>query len=125
MTDLREGAEPPDDFTVRRVLREYYAAPAEAAYWVGLEAAILDHVRGHSAAAPGIVDFLARWSRSGLIAAGIAGLIATLAVSRARHEEAQVAFETVLRASSPVIAIQASSAKPMAREATLQYLIAP
>ena len=128
MTDHHDSPGQVDDFTLRRVLREHYAAPADATYWAGLEASILDVIRkGSAAPAPGMFDFLAGWSRAGLVAAGVAGLIAGIAVTRARQTEARVAFESVFRDSSPVVAIQSAPTPeaPGAREATLRYLINP
>lgn len=128
MTDHRDSTGPVDDFTLRRVLRERYAAPSDPTYWTGLEASILAVVRkGSAMPAPNSLDFLAKWSRVGLFAAGVAGLIAGLAVTRVRQTEARVAFESVFRDSSPVVAIQSAPTPetPGAREATLRYLINP
>lgn len=128
MIDRRDGDGELDDFTLRRVLRAEYAAPAGTGYWEALEASILEHVRGGGLAAPPRVhELLAGWSRAGLLAAGLAGLIAGLAVSRARQAEARVAFEAVFRDSSPVVALQTahSAEAPVLREATLRYLINP
>lgn len=127
MTDPRDRGEMlPDEFTLRRALREHYAAPAEG-YWERLEARILERVRVERATMPGPWDLLAGWSRAGLVAAGIAALVAGLAAARLRQAERQVAFETVFRESSPVVALQTGAVErtPVAREATLRYLIAP
>lgn len=128
MTDKRDSAGELDDFTLRRVLREQYAAPSEPGYWDALEASIMGRLEGSApSAAPRVYEFLAGWARAGLVAAGVAGLIAGLAVSRVRQAEARVAFEAVFRDSSPVVALQTvpTSQTPVAREATLRYLIAP
>jgi hypothetical protein len=61
-----------------------------------------------------------------LIAAGVAGLIASAAVWRVRDAEARGAFETVFRDSSPAVAAVQTpeSESPAAREVTLRYVIA-
>lgn len=111
------------DDEVTRFLRELYAAPAGLPYWEGLEARILARVRteGDAWYAP-----YARWTRPGLVAAGIAVLLAGFALVRSRDVEARLAYETVIetpRALSAQLATGTGELSP--REATLRYVITP
>jgi hypothetical protein len=128
MSDVRNrpDAGHSDDPALTRLLREHYAAPSDSDYWSGLEAAVMGRIRRGDSPPAGILDLLAGWSRAGLIAAGVAGLIAGLAVSRVRQAEASVAYEAVFRDSSPAVAMQINASETKsARDATLRYLITP
>jgi hypothetical protein len=128
MSDIRYRPEAgnSEDPALTRLLREHYAAPVDSDYWSGFEAAIMKRVSRGDSAPAGIFELLAGWSRPGLIAAGVAGLIAGLAISRVRQAEASVAYEAVFRDSSPAVAMQIPPEQTKsAREATLRYLITP
>ncbi|HEX5830574.1 MAG TPA: hypothetical protein VFY16_06310 [Gemmatimonadaceae bacterium] len=80
-----------DDIT--RELRALYAPPADVAYWDGLEARILRHLRE-----PALEwwTVLNGWARLGAAAAVIAALAAGLLAARARTEQSQVAWQSLV-----------------------------
>ena len=111
------------DDEVTRFLRERYAAPADPSYWEGLESRIVARLlaEGDVWWAP-----YARWTRAGLVAAGLAAVLAGLALARSREAEARLAYETVVetpRALPAQIATGTGELSP--REATLRYVITP
>lgn len=121
MTDIRDRLG--GDAEVTRALRAMYAPPADAGYWDGLEAAIMRQVAGETAAPRGAFDFLAGWSRVGLVAAGLSAILAGAAAVRDHDIETREAAQALLIDSSPVLAIQTASGSGTAREATLRYVI--
>ncbi|HET7565518.1 MAG TPA: hypothetical protein VFJ96_11020 [Gemmatimonadaceae bacterium] len=110
-----------DDLT--RALRQVYAAPADPSYWESLEARIMARVRGES---DGWWMPLSGWGPVGLIAAGLALVVAGLTVTHAREEEARMAYEMVIetpRSLPQQLATVSEGAS--AREMTLHFVIAP
>ena len=82
-------------------LRDLYRAPADESYWTGLEARILAHAGFHGTTAPTAWwQVIGGWSRVGLIAAGLAALLAGAAAIRVREAELQEQYEMVLDAHS-------------------------
>jgi hypothetical protein len=81
------------DDEITRELRALYAPPADAAYWEGLEARILRRLRE-----PALEwwTVLSGWARLGAAAAVIAALAAGLLAARARTEQSQVAWQTLI-----------------------------
>lgn len=111
-----------DDLT--RALRAVYAAPGGEAYWEALARRVMarigEEVEGDWTAP------LARWARIGVIAAGVALAVASLALSRARDAQARMAFQTIIETPGTApLQIATESGTPGDREATLRYVIAP
>jgi hypothetical protein len=113
----------PADERVTAFLRERHAPPADERYWDSLEARILSRVAGGDVGAWWAVP--QRWTRAGLVAAGIALAAAGLALVSVREAETRRAFVEVMSAPTAVqvqMATQAASGAD-GREATLRYLI--
>lgn len=110
-----------DDLT--RALRALYAAPDDEAYWNGLARRIITRLRDEEG------DWslpLARWARIGIIAAGIALTIASLALTRTREAQARIAFHTIIETPRTApLQIATERGTGSEREATLRYVIAP
>lgn len=110
-----------DDLT--RALRALYAAPDDEAYWNGLARRIITRLRDEEG------DWslpLARWARIGIIAAGIALTIASLALTRTREAQARIAFRTIIETPRTApLQIATERGTGSEREATLRYVIAP
>jgi hypothetical protein len=106
-------------------LRGVYAAPAEESYWAALERRIIARI--HSEASREWWSYFPGWVRSGLVAAGIAVLVAGYAAWRTREAAEDVAYRELLDTPSelPILMESARSSAPNARtrEATLRYLI--
>lgn len=112
-----------DDLT--NELRAIYAPPADERYWSDLAQRIMARVtsEGESEA---WWQPLARLARVGVLAAGVALAIASIALTRNRVNEPGLAYETltdVPRTSLLQIAIEPDADSE--REATLRYVIAP
>lgn len=83
----------------RRALRALYAPPGGEAYWDGLESRIM--VRVTSGAAEWW-SFFDGWTRVGLLAAGLAGLIAGAVAYRSHTEAQRLAYEAVVETPESV-----------------------
>lgn len=112
-----------DDIT--SALRRVYAPPADEGYWSDLAQRIMTRISKESE-----VDVwwqpLARLARVGVLAAGVALAVASIALTRNRAAEPSLAYETVTdapRTSLLQIAIEPDVNSE--REATLRYVIAP
>lgn len=128
-TDHR-GRRPPqpsssgDDPLVTRLLRDVYAAPADAAYWAGLEGRIMARIGGSGAGTvptPEWWQVIGEWIAPGLAAAGIAALLAAATLLSERSEQRQIAYRSVLEAS-------AARPTPPAiddRDGALSYFLSP
>jgi hypothetical protein len=113
---------PSDDDRVTRALRSLYAPPASAAYWDELEIEIMARVVGAPGKAPWWTAF-AGWVPIGVAAAGLAALLAELAMRSARTAEARIAYEAIVQ-TSPLVPDHALVASPATeREATFRYLV--
>lgn len=110
-----------DDLT--RALRALYAAPDDEAYWNGLARRIITRLRDEEG------DWslpLARWARIGIIAAGIALTIASVALTRTRDAQARIAYRTIIETPRTApLQIATERGTGSEREATLRYVIAP
>jgi hypothetical protein len=108
-----------EDHDLTALLRRFYAAPDDAAYWSSLERRILGRItNGDTLDAWWSVP--TPWVRLGFIAAGFALIVAGSLLLRARAEQRQMAYESVLGPSSgPTIAIRDAQAE---RQATLNYI---
>lgn len=87
-------------------LRAVYAAPADDAYWQGMEGRILGRL---GVEGPTWWQVLGGWTRAGLIAAGIATIAAGLVALHSRQLEARAAYEIVLDASPALPAPMAAA----------------
>jgi hypothetical protein len=95
MTDEFRGPELVRDDDLTHELRSMYAAPSDAAWWVGLEQRINARIDAAIAADEWwtVPD---RWLRTGLIAAGIAVIIAGAMIVRTQTQVSRMAYETVV-----------------------------
>ena len=109
------------DERVTAALRARFAAPADAEYWDALERRIMARVTSESG--EWWVVF-GSWVQAGLIAAGLAGLVAGAALWQTRTAEARVAYEAVLDMPAAAAEIAGTPNRAQTeREATLRYLI--
>jgi hypothetical protein len=112
----------PSDDRVTAALRGLYAPPADGEYWDELEREIMARVVGAPGTTPWWSAF-AGWVPLGVAAAGLAALLAGLAMRSARTVEARVAYEAIVQ-SSPLVPDRSPSVSPATeREATLRYLV--
>ncbi|MBW7932326.1 MAG: hypothetical protein H3C62_01685 [Gemmatimonadaceae bacterium] len=108
------------DAELTSALRQLYAAPDAPFYWSGLEQRIMERI-----ARDGTIDTWwsvpTQWVRVGLIAAGFALIVAGSLMLRARAEQRQMAYESVLGPANggPTIAIRDAQSE---RQATLNYI---
>lgn len=106
----------------RRALRSMYAAPAGRDYWEGLESRIMSRV---TEGATEWWSFFGGWTRVGLLAAGLTGLIAGLAAYRSHAQEQRIASQAVIRAESIRAEVETAElvpSGPTTRDATLRYV---
>lgn len=80
-------------------LRDLYRAPADEAYWEGLEARILARVGVEAEMPAAWWQVMGGWTRVGLLAAGLAALLAGAAALREREADLQDQYEMVLEAN--------------------------
>jgi hypothetical protein len=112
----------PDDDRVTAALRTLYSPPAGAEYWDELEREIMAGVVGAPGAAVWWSAF-AGWVPIGIAAAGLAALLAGLALRSARTVEARIAYEAIVQ-SSPLMPDRSPTTSPSTeREATFRYLV--
>ena len=112
-----------DDIT--SALRGLYAPPADESYWSDLAQRIMTRISVESEGDVWWQPF-ARLARVGVLAAGVALAIASIALTRDRVAEPSLAYETITdtpRTSLLQIAIEPDVNSE--REATLRYVIAP
>lgn len=103
-------------------LRALYAAPADAAYWQRLEARILARV----AEAEDWWQPFTEWLRVGMVAAGVAALLAGLALVRSREAEAHMAYQAIIETPRTLPQQLATETSDLpVPEATLRYVISP
>ncbi|HEX6534630.1 MAG TPA: hypothetical protein VF041_08530 [Gemmatimonadaceae bacterium] len=111
-----------DDLT--RALRALYAAPTDPAYWDALARRIMTRV-GKDVEGDWSLP-LARWARIGVIAAGAALAVASVALTRSRDAQARLAFHTIIETPRTApLQIATEQETGSEREATLRYVIAP
>ncbi len=121
MTDARIGPNGRED-ELTSGLRGIYAAPAEPRYWAELEARIMARIAGDDAWWLPFGD----WVRVGLVAAGIAGMVAVAGLVRARQDETRVAVETIVDTPRELPQQMATGTTGLSvPEATLRYVIQP
>ena len=122
--DSRIGPNGRED-EITNALRRLYAEPADEGYWSDLAQRIMTRISNESE-----VDVwwqpLARLARVGVLAAGVALAVASIALTRDRVAEPSLAYETITdtpRTSLLQIAIEPDVNSE--REATLRSVIAP
>jgi len=122
----RIGPEGRDD-DVTRELRRLYAAPADDAYWQGLQERILAAVAGRPlAASEGWWVALERWSRIGALAAAAALCIAGAALWRAREVREEAALQAMmLHPNTPSAQIAAVAGRSPDNDAVLRDVLTP
>ena len=95
------------DAELTNALRQEYAAPDAPGYWSALEQRIMDRItQGESLDAWWTVP--TPWVRIGLIAAGFALIVAGSLMLRARAEQRQMAYDSVMGPANggPTLAIR-------------------
>jgi anti-sigma-K factor RskA len=92
-----------DDASVTTLLRQTYAAPADAAYWANLEQRVMTRLRESGPIAWWAV--FSEWRSAGMVAAAIALIIAGAAVIR---EQQQIASMRDVAAGEAVSAVPES-----------------
>jgi hypothetical protein len=129
-TDLRPADE--GDAQVTKLLRDTYAAPADAAYWEGLEARIMAHIAVHRPDSLIPVNWwsdLASWAAPGLAAAALLFVAAGMMWSRQNDEEMRTTYEAVTESVATDIlpgAVQVVTAPrdgSSQRDATFRYVM--
>jgi hypothetical protein len=121
------------DAKLTALLRDSYAAPAEAAYWDGLEARILSLIAAHRM---GIVQLqpnwwsvLGRWAAPGLAAAALLFVVAGLVLSRENEAELRTTYEEVTEPAvvdvlpGAVQVVTSPRDGSSQREATFRYVL--
>lgn len=104
-------------------LRELYAAPADDAYWRGLEARILSRLTSRAATGMGWWDELDRWMRPALVAAAVVLLASGVAMIRAYQVQQDVAYEAMLTPTTLPVETAVRPVLQGQREATFRYLM--
>lgn len=111
-----------DDLT--RSLRALYAAPAAPAYWDALARRIMTRI-GEEVEGDWSLP-LARWARIGVVAAGVALAVASIALTRSREAQARLAYYTIIETPRTApLQIATDQETGSERDATLRYVIAP
>jgi len=82
-----------DDDELTRELRALYAPPRDAKYWNLLEQRILERLESGAGEWWSVPE---RWLRVGLIAAGIAVLVAGSLLLRTQTQVSRMAYDTVM-----------------------------
>jgi hypothetical protein len=112
-----------DDLT--NALRSIYAPPADESYWSDLAQRIMARVSSEGDGDAWWQPF-ARLARVGVLAAGVALAIASIALTRDRTAEPSLAYETLSDMPRPsLLQIAIEPDVNSEREATLRYVIAP
>ena len=131
-TNLRLDDDGKGDAKITELLREVYAAPADAAYWDGLQSRILAYVRDHEMAATIPVNWwsdLASWAGPGLAAAALLFAAAGVIWSRQEDEDLRTSYEAVTEPLASdflpgaVQVVTAPHDGSSQREATFRYVL--
>ena len=99
MTQEYRGPELVRDDDLTRELRSIYAAPSDASWWAGLEQRINARIDA------GIIadewwTVPERWMRVGLVAAGLAVIVASAMIVRSQVQVTRMAYQTVVDPAS-------------------------
>jgi hypothetical protein len=121
MNDEFRGPELVRDDDLTRELRSMYAAPSDMAWWAGLEQRINARIDAAIAADEWwtVPD---RWLRTGLIAAGIAVIVAGAMIMRAQTQVSRMAYETVVDPATVDLFDVATRGKMTEQQARLRVL---
>jgi hypothetical protein len=130
----RTDLQPDDagDAQLAGLLREVYAAPAEGAYWDGLEARIMAKIAEHTSSLIPVNWWtdLATWMAPGMAAAALLFVAAGMLWSRQNDEDMRTTYEAAVTESvaSDVLpgAVQLVTAPhdgSSQREATFRYVL--
>ena len=120
-TNEYRGPELVRDDDLTRELRAIYAAPADPAWWAGLEYRINARIDA-AVAADEWWTVPDRWLRVGLIAAGFAVIVAGALIMRAQTQVTRMAYETVVDPATIDILEVAERGKLTEQQATLRVL---
>ena len=129
-TDLRPGDE--GNARITGLLRDVYAAPADGAYWEGLEGRVMAYIAEHRRNSVIPVNWwsdLASWAAPGLAAAALLFVAAGMMWSRQNDEELRTTYEAVTESVATDIlpgAVQVVTAPrdgSSQREATFRYVM--
>jgi hypothetical protein len=99
MTQEYRGPEMVRDDDLTRELRSIYAAPSDASWWTGFELRINARIDA------GIIadewwTVPERWMRVGLVAAGLAVIVAGAMIMRSQVQVTRMAYQTVVDPAS-------------------------
>lgn len=121
------------DAKLTGMLRDVYAAPAERAYWEGLETRILSLLAAHRlgivSLQPSWWSVLGRWAAPGLAAAGLLFVVAGLFWSRESEAELRTTYEEVTEPAmldvlpGAVQVVTSPRDGSSQREATFRYVL--
>lgn len=108
------------DADVVTALRSFYSAPDGPFYWAQLERRIMERI-ARVTAFETWWSIPVQWVRVGVMAAGFALIVAGALVLRARAEERQMAYDSVLGPANggPTLAIRDAQSE---QQATLTYI---
>ena len=99
MTTEYRGPELVRDDDLTRELRAIYAAPSAASWWTGLEQRINARIDA-AVIADEWWTVPERWMRFGLVAAGLAVIVAGAVIMRTQVQATRMAYETVVNPAS-------------------------
>jgi len=123
----------PADARVTQHLRDLYSAPADPAYWDGLETSIMSRIAHYGEALPRVPaswwSVLERWTMPGLAAAGLLFALAGLAWSRDQAAELGTTYDAFADAvdsemlPGAVNVVTSSRDGTARREAVFRYVL--
>lgn len=120
-----EGRDPGDE-DVRDALRRHYAPPTDESYWSALERRIMTRILSEGAASVEWWSYFRGWTRAGIAAAILAGLIAGATAWQTHESRERVVVEELLApsSSSPILTeVFGNESGPSSQEASLRYLL--
>jgi hypothetical protein len=120
MTTEFRGPELVRDDDLTRELRAIYVAPSAASWWAGLEQRINARIDA-AVAAEEWWTVPERWVRVGLLAAGLAVIVAGALIMRSQTQVARMAYETVVDPATDLLEV-AERGKLTEQQATLRVL---
>jgi hypothetical protein len=120
MTTEFRGPELVRDDDLTRELRAIYVAPSEASWWAALEQRVNARIDA-AVAAEEWWTVPERWLRVGLVAAGLAVIVAGALIMRSQTQVAHMAYETVVDPATDLLEV-AERGKLTEQQATLRVL---
>jgi hypothetical protein len=120
MTTEFRGPELVRDDDLTRELRAIYVAPSDASWWAALEQRINARIDA-AVAAEEWWTVPERWLRVGLVAAGLAVIVAGALIMRSQTQVAHMAYETVVYPATDLLEV-AERGKLTEQQATLRVL---